>query len=741
MHAGLVSYNMLDEMVQAVYIKIKKTMLQSVAPEFWEKFSYEETDHETKFHMFRHAIAQLYRKYRQLLKTIERAKYIQEKSGNKFSFKFDEIFKSSLLSQLPSYFSNVVHGFYQVSFRVFITTKSWEFDDDEYMEQCEDREECSGCGNLSSNCHCQGLVNMFTETNLCLTRMGLLDRISGFTLTNLIQDQISKHIHDKCRGNFNKPHLKSLELWLDTIVFEWLTRIYNNGSSKLDPNNTKIIDSINYFKMKLKYFLYEKYANTIIEQFFDIIIDYPDSQPAIDDLKLCMEKLDLRAQLVETLKNSIQTRLLHPGVETSDIITGYVATIKAMRHLEKSGILLQTVTEPVKEYLRKGRQDTVRCVITSLIEETPSDLSEELARSEAINAEEAERNQDEMNNWEQWSPDPIDAADPDKHSSQNRKSDIISMIVDIYGSKELFVSEYRNLLAERLLTQLDFTPEKEIRNLELLKLRFGENLLHSCEVMLKDISDSKRINTHIQGAAFGEAPVTDPNISTLIVSSQFWPTFKKETMEFPEPINNLFDKYKKAYEQYKGNRTLYWTPLNGKVNIEIEINDKKLDMFVTPAQATIIIHFENQKEWELEKLSSVMNMPLSVLRRRIGFWQLQGLIRETKENVFVLCDEEQSCDEAMEAQSNVVVEEEETCMASASDQREEELQVFWSYILGMLTNLDSMPLERIHQMLKMFASQGPGFEFSQDELRGFLQRKVREHKLVYVYGVYQLPKV
>lgn len=214
-------------------------------------------------------------------------------------------------------------------------------------------------------------------------------------------------------------------------------------------------------------------------------------------------------------------------------------------------------------------------------------------------------------------------------------------------------------------------------------------------------------------------------------------------MEFPEGLTKLFDKYKKAYEEYKGNRTLYWTPLNGKVNIEIEINDKKMEMSVTPAQATIIIHFQDQKQWELEKLSSLMNMPQSVLRRRIGFWQLQGLIKETRENFFVLCDEDQPCDddEAMEASANVVMEEEETCMASASDQREEELGVFWSYILGMLTNLDSLPLERIHQMLKMFASQGPGFEFSQDELRSFLQRKVREHKLVYAYGVYQLPKV
>jgi anaphase-promoting complex subunit 2 len=43
-------------------------------------------------------------------------------------------------------------------------------------------------------------------------------------------------------------------------------------------------------------------------------------------------------------------------------------------------------------------------------------------------------------------------------------------------------------------------------------------------------------------------------------------------------------------------------------------------------------------------------------------------------------------------------------------------------------------------MLKMFASQGPGFEFSQEELKNFLQRKVREHKLVYAGAVYHLPK-
>ncbi|KAG5679053.1 hypothetical protein PVAND_008650 [Polypedilum vanderplanki] len=741
----LISLNVLDEITQMLCLEIQNTLLKQIVPEFWKPFfennlesqSNNKAKQKCEFQIFRNAITQLFRRYQLLNRIMVQVKYLESKTGKKLIYNFDEVFKSSLLSQLPDSFTNIVHAFYYVSFKVFINTKADNDDDEEFMEE---REECLGCEMLQLKCQCQELVNAFGEINLCLTKMGLLDRISGYTLTHLIQNEIYNHIQKTCKGNFDTQHLKNLEKWLDTIVLEWLTRIYNNGSSKLDPTNTKIRESINCFQMKLKYFLYEKYANSIIDQFFNIIIEFPESQPAIDDLKLCMEKLDLRAHLVETLKTSLKTRLLHQGVDTCDIITGYVATIKTMRHLEKSGILLQTCTEPVKEYLRKCRQDTVRCVVTSLIEETPSDLAEELARSEAIKAEENERNKDEMNNWQEWSPDPVDAiTDSEKHS-RNRKSDIISMIVDIYGSKELFVNEYRNLLAERLLINLDFNPEKEIRNLELLKLRFGENLLHSCEVMLRDISDSKRINAHIlESETFtSTAEKDEPSVSALIVSSQFWPTFKKETMELPDEMNKIFERYKKSYEEYKGNRTLCWSALNGKVNIEIEINDKKLDLTVTPAQATIIWHFQNQKEWQLDSLSTVINMPPSVLRRRIGFWQLQGLIRETKENLFVLCDEKQQ-DCEMETQVNVVLDEEET-MVSANDQREEELQVFWSYILGMLTNLDSMPLERIHQMLKLFASQGPGFEFSQDELKSFLQRKVREHKLVYALGVYQLPK-
>lgn len=115
----------------------------------------------------------------------------------------------------------------------------------------------------------------------------------------------------------------------------------------------------------------------------------------------------MRTHLVRSQKRSLERRLLHPGVNTADILTGYVAAIKAIRHLDPSGVLLETITEPVKQYMQ-SRSDTVRCVVTALTEEGPTDLGEELAKSETL-AEETASNNDEMANWESWTPDPIDA--------------------------------------------------------------------------------------------------------------------------------------------------------------------------------------------------------------------------------------------------------------------------------------------------------------------------------------------
>jgi anaphase-promoting complex subunit 2 len=78
---------------------------------------------------------------------------------------------------------------------------------------------------------------------------------------------------------------------------------------------------------------------------------------------------------------------------------------------------------------------------------------------------------------------------------------------------------------------------------------------------------------------------------------------------------------------------------------------------------------------------------------------------------------------------------------SPDSHRFDHFQIFWSYIVGMLTNLDSLPLDRIHSMLRMFAMSGPNTsQCNVDDLKRFLEKKVRDGELQFVSGKYKLPR-
>ncbi|XP_076226853.1 anaphase promoting complex subunit morula isoform X2 [Nomia melanderi] len=745
-----------------VIYQIKYHMRQSVAPAFWKKFT-PNVDKQQGFEQFKSAVDGLYTRMTEFLPVLKRLEYLLQEDSvlhtttteSDILNRFKLIVRSTLLSQIPLDYEYVVEQFYKIAFNVFCCTDN----STQVTTSSNDYLQCTGCYQEVEKCRCQQIVIMFHETNRKLIELELLERLAGNVLTSLIHVHIKNHVNQSCDKTFDISQLESLENWLETVVMSWLIRVYSGGFSKIVSLNDQTRNAINKFKQKLSHFLYETYTRFRIEQLFDIIIEYPDSQPAIDDLRVCLERTDLRKVLIDSLQEALTTRLLHPGVNTPDILTAYIAAIRALKQLDPTGVLLETITEPIKVYLRT-REDTVRCVVSDLLDDSSSDLADELVKGETLQLDDYS-DEEENEDWDKWMPDPVDA-DPGMFkygtlqimlfplnfnllnfiakSAQRRVSDIISMLVSVYGSQDLYVNEYRTLLADRLLSQLNYHTEREIRHLELLKRRFGENQLHYCEVMLKDVYDSKRIDGHIQSDTSYTIEKEEFPTSALILSAQFWPPFKENwKLELPKIVQNQLNKYVKAFETLKGNRTLCWKPHLGNVTLEIELKDRKLDINVTPIHATIILHFQDKKEWALEELAEVMHVPATVLRRKITFWVSQGILRESSNDIFILQEESSTKSRSL---ADVVEEEEvESVMASASDQREEELQVFWSYIVGMLTNLDSMPLERIHQMLKMFASQGPGaMECGLPELRQFLDRKVREHQLLFSGGLYRLPK-
>ena len=309
---------------------------------------------------------------------------------------------------------------------------------------------------------------------------------------------------------------------------------------------------LNAWRRYLRQLVYECVGNLRVEEMFDIVVDYPDSKPALLDLRDCMKHASLHRHLVTRFGQAIRNRLLHPGAATADIIQQYVSTIQALQHIDPSGAVLDAVSAPIREYLR-CRKDTTRCIVTLLTDDGAADgvaaslfaeLDSGAAGRQVGNADAdfdgPDADAQALLEAERWEPDPIEA-DPSLRT--NTSSDAISLLVGIYGTKELFVSEYRSMLADRLMGKADYDCDRELRTLELLKVRFGESSLHAAEVMLRDLAESKRINTNVKSVPNTATPLKkrrdlvpiDP-LSATIVSQLFWPPLPHENIKLPAQV-------------------------------------------------------------------------------------------------------------------------------------------------------------------------------------------------------------
>jgi len=542
--------------------------------------------------------------------------------------------------------------------------------------------------------------------------------------------------------------------------------------------------------------------------------EYPDSKPAVDELR---EALAYSAtpvyimRLAASLKENLQRRLLHPGANTMQILDAYISAIKVLRAIDttnennKDGqqlLLLETVTDPIQKYLR-ARNDTVRCIITGLTDEkSGGELYEELRRHDATLLETGYESEDDEEppdpNWRPLSTPHQQAlaavliSDSQKTvssplstaSEKNRQEDILAMLVGIYGSQELFVNEYRMMLADKLLANLDFDTDKEVHTLELLKLRFGETSLRQCEIMIKDIDDSKRIVSNIRstvdldkGVDADESMVVD----AAIVSHIFWPPLLKDDMKVHPRIQTQLDRFGKEYANLKNPRKLIWLSQLGTVQIELDFVDdndsvggetarkniRKKEFTCSPLQATLITHFEDKDCWTAADLSNETGVTEDIIKRKMGYWLNQRIVQccdvfahETAHGgstvKYTLCssaDDNNNEDSAAGNMDGFLANDDGTTMMmeeeeyedeaiKARNQEAEEMKVYESYIVGMLTNLGKLPLDRIHNMLKMFVSTSEHrYEKTPQQLSSFLEHLCKQDKLEFVDGMYKLVKV
>ena len=72
--------------------------------------------------------------------------------------------------------------------------------------------------------------------------------------------------------------------------------------------------SLQQWQSRLSYYVYETVGQLRIKEMFDIVVDYPESRPAVQDVKECLAHTNLHRRFVAGFKEAIRERLLHAGL-------------------------------------------------------------------------------------------------------------------------------------------------------------------------------------------------------------------------------------------------------------------------------------------------------------------------------------------------------------------------------------------------------------------------------------------
>ncbi|KAL1619239.1 hypothetical protein SLS54_006831 [Diplodia seriata] len=339
-----------------------------------------------------------------------------------------------------------------------------------------------------------------------------------------------------------------------------------------------------------------------VENLFDYIVNWDRSLGAILDLKEYITSPAARNHLTNSFLQQVARRLLHAGATTTHILDTYIYVIRAFIELDPKGILLEKVARPIRRYLR-DREDTARIIVSSLLADVEDEYGNRVELSSDISAEIAEemlnpvaanvQDEDQELNWADmnWMPDPVDAS-PEYRKAKSEN--VLAYLLSLYD-REDFINELKNILGEHLLKNEDSDFEKEIRLLELFKLRLGDSNLQACEVMLKDVLESKRMNKQIhdileqQSDVYQEIPT---ELNSQILSSFFWPSLREDDFHLPEPIQQLMKEYEAGFEGIKDMRKLHWLPALGRVAVSLDFDDRSLELEVLPWQAAVIYAFQ-----------------------------------------------------------------------------------------------------------------------------------------------------
>lgn len=260
----------------------------------------------------------------------------------------------------------------------------------------------------------------------------------------------------------------------------------------------------------------------------------------------------------------------------------------------------------------------------------------------------------------------------------------------------------------------------------------------------------------------------------LVLSQHYWPAAlaKADHPQFrlPQPLEEALAEYGSAYTQTRAKRSLSWKRAHGLVEITVQLKDRSLPVVVTPVHYAVLTCFlgsagtegegvpdagddvgggSTSPQLSLQEVATQLELPETLVRKRISFWVAKGVLREVSAGVFDVQESLSTMESVATCGSNHLDEDVEhspgqsVVRASAGGGRDSacaaELEAAEPLIQGMLTNYTSLPLGRIHNFLQMFMMD-PLYTQTEAQLRDFLTRLCQEGRLEFNGSNYSLVK-
>lgn len=350
--------------------------------------------------------------------------------------------------------------------------------------------------------------------------------------------------------------------------------------------------------------LLHEYATTRFESLFDLVIDFPDSTPALKDIHRCFVRVpSLQAVFVNTAKKVLAEKLQHSGVRTEAILAVVIDTIRTITVLfsrNEANEVIYAVCGDALAYLR-GRKDSVVAVVNEIVlgggasrgGTSAATGSSAVASLFAVmpGSDDTEDGTEQAGPSRQWAPrGPPRGA----HDRNGRGTNILKVLLNSLGLPAL-VKQYRELLGARLIslqgTADPWGVDNETASLERMKGYFGEEALTGAVVMLRDVAQSKRLVSRIRdqlqrppaaGSAAGstlsssDVEARAKKTSCFVLSATCWPSSivsaKNEPLHSfqPHPKLELYHAaYAETFERVVPSQRLKWLSGHSRVTLAI----------------------------------------------------------------------------------------------------------------------------------------------------------------------------